>query len=344
MKEKFSSTLPLDLIQRIATNCWKLVIGNLKLVIDFGKWKGVTMKRILFLTITMLLLLNISLQAKIKVVTTTTDLAAIVKEIGKDQVEVKSIAKGYQDPHYVEAKPSYMRLLNKADLLVYVGLQLEISWLPLLIQGARNSDILPGNTGNLNASMGIHVLEVPEGEVDRTMGDIHPEGNPHYWLDPRNGIQIARTIAKRLKSLQPDQATYFEENLEYFTNSHQEKIQSWEKEMTPYRGLEIVCEHKQWEYLTNWLDLKIVGLVEDRPGIPPSPKHTAQLITQMRERKVPLLLNAVFYDPNIPSKVAKRGGARFLILPTSVEGEEGIESYLDLFDRIISLFKEGIRK
>jgi zinc/manganese transport system substrate-binding protein len=198
--------------------------------------------------------------------------------------------------------------------------------------------------GNLNASSGIHVLEVPEGEVDRTMGDIHPEGNPHYWLDPRNGIQIGQTIAERLKSLRPEQASYFEENLEYFTSRLEENIQKWEKEMDPLRGLEIVCEHKQWEYLANWLDLMIVGLVEDRPGIPPSPRHTAQLISQMQERKIPLLINAVFYDPNIPEKVAKRGGAHFLVLPTSVEGEEGVESYFDLFDGIVSLIKKGVGK
>jgi len=282
------------------------------------------------------------LQAKIRVVTTTTDLAAIVREIGGDRVEVQSIAKGYQDPHYVEAKPSYIRIVNQADLLVYVGLQLEIGWLPLLIQGARNPKVLPGAQGNLDASRGIEILEVPKGEVDRTMGDIHPEGNPHYWLDPRNGIVIGRAIADRLKTLSPEEASYFEKNLSAFTKGLQEMIHLWEERMVSYQGLEIACDHKQWEYLASWLGLKIVGLVEDRPGIPPTPKHIAELIALMGERKISLLLNANFYDPSASRKIAERTGAQLIVLPTSVGGEDGIERYPLLFDRILSIFKTGI--
>lgn len=282
------------------------------------------------------------LQAKIRVVTTTPDLAAIVQEIGGDRVEVQSISKGYQDPHYVEAKPSYMRTVNQADLLVYVGLQLEIGWLPLLIQGARNPKILPGAKGNLAASQGIEILEIPKGEVDRTMGDIHPEGNPHYWLDPRNGLKIARTATDRLRNLSPGDAPFFEKNLETFSNSLEEKIRLWEEEMAPYRGMEIACDHKQWEYLANWLGLKIVGLVEDRPGIPPTPKHIVDLINMMQEKKIRMLLNANYYDPAVSQKIEDRTGTRLIVLPTSVGGEVGIEGYTDLFDRILTEFKGGI--
>ena len=302
------------------------------------------MKRIILILAGGLFLLSPSLQAKIRVVTTTPDLASIVQEIGGDLVEVQSIAKGYQDPHYVQAKPSYMRTMNRADLLVYVGLQLEIAWLPLLIQGARNPEILPGSQGNLDASFGIEVLEVPKGELDRTMGDIHPEGNPHYWLDPRNGLQIARSVTERLMLLSPEEASYFEENLEAFTKNLHEKIRLWEEEMAPYQGVEIVGDHKQWEYLANWLGLKIVGLVEDRPGIPPTAKHIVGLTALMKKREVSLLLNANYFDPNIPGKVAGRTGARLLILPASVRGEEGTNRYTELFDRILSLLKGGFEE
>ncbi len=266
----------------------------------------------------------------LSVVTTTTDLAAIAEALGGKRVKVRSIAKGAQDPHYVAAKPSYMRLLNRADLLLYVGLQIEIGWLPLLVEGARNPGLL-----SLNLSRGISVLEVPKGEVTRAQGDIHPEGNPHYWLDPRNGFVIARRISLQLKALAPDDGPYFEQRLRLFEEKLRGSIQRWEQQMTPYRGQEIVAYHKQWEYLARWLGLSIIGYVEDKPGIPPAPKHVASLARTIRARKIKALLVSSFINPSIPQSMAVKAGTKMVVLPASVKGEKGVKTYNDLFDSIV---------
>jgi len=264
------------------------------------------------------------------VVTTTSDLAAITKAVGGERVRVESIAKGFQDPHYVEAKPSYMRLVNQARLLFHVGLQLEIGWLPLLVQGSRNPALV-----QVDLSQAIAVLERVTGPVSRAQGDIHPEGNPHYWLDPRNGSIMARRIAQELRALAPSDGAAFEQNLKQFEADLLRRRQKWEERMAFFRGVEVVAYHKQWEYLANWLGLPIIGYVEDKPGIPPGPQHLANLVRTMQQRKVKALWVANFTNPNIPQSVAEKTGAKMVILPASVGGEKGIESYGDLFDALI---------
>lgn len=266
----------------------------------------------------------------LSVVTTTTDLAAIAEALGGERVRVRSIAKGAQDPHYLAAKPSYMRLLNRADLLLYVGLQIEIGWLPLLVEGARNPGLL-----SLNLSQGISVLEVPKGEVTRAQGDIHPEGNPHYWLDPRNGFVIARRIALQFKALAPEDGPYFEQRLNLFEEKLRGSIQRWEQQMTPYSGQAVVAYHKQWEYLARWLGLSIIGYVEDKPGIPPAPKHVASLTRTIRARNIKALLVSSFINPHIPQSMANKAGTKMVVLPASVQGVKGVKTYNDLFDSIV---------
>ena len=275
----------------------------------------------------------------LSVVTTTTDIAAIAEAVGGKRVKVRSIAKGAQDPHYVAAKPSYMRLLNRADLLLYVGLQLEVGWLNLLVQGARNPSLV-----SLSLSQGISVLEIPHGEVSRAQGDIHPEGNPHYWLDPRNGFVMARRIAAQLKALAPDDGSYFEQRLTLFEKELKHRIQKWEQQMTPYRGQEVVAYHKQWEYLANWLGLSIMGYVEDKPGIPPAPKHVARLTLSIRERKVKALLVSGFINLRIPQSVAQKAGTTMVILPASVGADNTVKSYFDLFDTIIERITQALQE
>ena len=267
----------------------------------------------------------------LSVVTTTADLAAIAKAIGGDGVKVESIAKGFQDPHYVEAKPSFMRLVNQARLLVYAGLQLEIGWLPLLVQGARNPGLV-----QVEASQGVTVLERPSGPISRAQGDVHPEGNPHYWLDPRNGAVIGRTIAQQLKALAPADAARFDQNLKLFEDDLSRRRQTWELRMAQFRGREIVAYHKQWEYLARWLGLTIVGYVEDKPGIPPAPQSLAAVVRTMQEKKIKTLLVANFTNPTIPQSVADKVGAKLVVLPASVGGEKGIDTYGDLFDAIVA--------
>lgn len=266
----------------------------------------------------------------ISVVTTTTDLAAIVKAVGGERVSVESISKGYQDPHYVEAKPSFMRLLNRARALFSVGLQLEIGWLPLLAQGARNPGLV-----QVELSEGIAVLERPTGPVSRAQGDVHPEGNPHYWLDPRNGVRIARSVARELKALAPSDGAYFDQKLKVFETDLENKRKTWEQRMAPLRGTSLVAYHKQFEYLAQWLGLSIIDYVEDKPGIPPAPQHVAGLIKTMQQKKITALLVANFTSPTIPRSVADKAGARMIVLPASVGGDKGIDGYGDLFDAIV---------
>ena len=274
----------------------------------------------------------------LSVVTTTTDLAAITKAVGGERVKVESIAKGFQDPHYVEAKPSYMRIVNQGRILFYVGLQLEIGWLPLLVQGARNPGLV-----QVSLSGGIPVLERPTGPISRAQGDVHPEGNPHYWLDPRNGVIMARRVARELKGLAPTDGAYFEQNLKLFESDLARRRQKWEEQMAPFRGTEVVAYHKEWEYLAKWLGISIVDYVEDKPGIPPSPRHLEGLIQTMRQHKIKALLVSNFTSPTISQAVADKGGAKMIVLPVSVGGEKGIESYADLFETVIARLAEGLK-
>jgi len=292
-----------------------------------------------FCLIILLLFPRLSLPAEpLFVVTTTADLAAIAKSIGGERVKVESIAKGFQDPHYVEAKPSYMRLINQARLLLHAGLQLEVGWLPLLVQGARNPNLV-----SVNLSEGINVLEIPHGPITRAQGDIHPEGNPHYWLDPRNGPIMARRIGRQLAALSPADSAYFDKNLKSFEADLNRRRQRWEELMAPFRGAQVVAYHKQWEYLAQWSGLSILDYVEDKPGIPPSPKHLANLIRTMQQRKIKALLVANFTNPSLPQSAAERAGAKMVVLPASVGGEKGIETYTELFEWITGRLAEALK-
>jgi len=274
----------------------------------------------------------------ISVVTTTADLAAIVKAVGGDRVAVESIAKGYQDPHFVEAKPSYVRIVNRARMLFNVGLELEVGWLPLLIQGSRNPSLVV-----VDLSPGISVLEKPSGPISRAQGDVHPLGNPHYWLDPRNGVIMARRAAQELKAVVPGETATFEQNLKSFENDLSARRKRWEDQIAPLRGTEIVTYHKEWEYLMRWLGLSIIGYVEDKPGIPPSPRHLEELVQTMQQRKVKALIASNYTNPNVPRSIAEKTGAKLLVLPTSVGGEETIRSYGELFDAIVGKLVNALK-
>ena len=279
-----------------------------------------------------LLVLTSSLGAAepVAIVTTTTDIAAIVKAIGGDRVAVESIAKGYQDPHFVEAKPSFVRIVNRARMLFNVGLELEVGWLPLLIQGGRNSSLVV-----VDLSQGISVLEKPSGPVSRAQGDVHALGNPHYWLDPRNGVIMARRVAQELKTLAAADGALFDQNLKAFESDIAARRKRWEEQMAPFRGVELVTYHKEWEYLIKWLDLAVVGYVEDKPGIPPSPRHLEELVRTIQQRKVKALLASSYTNPNVPKSIAEKTGAKLVMLASSVGGEDSIKTYPDLFDSIV---------
>src|SRR5215470_2218596 len=237
-----------------------------------------------------LLLPNAAEAKKLIVVTATTDMAALAAEVGGDKIDVDSIAKGYQDPHFVEAKPSFLLKLRQADLLVEVGLQLEIGWLPPLITQSGNPRVQVGAAGYLDASQFAEILEKPTGEVTRAMGDVHPLGNPHYWLDPDNGRRIARGISQKLAELDPGDAAYFQQQFQDFDKRLNAAEQKWEAEMKPFRGRKVVTYHNSFPNFAKHFGLNVIGYVEPRPGIPPTPSHTIELIGLMKRENCKIIL------------------------------------------------------
>lgn len=283
-------------------------------------------------------------QGKLNVVTTTEDLAAIGREIGGDHISIESIAKGYQDPHFVEAKPSFILKLQKADLLVVVGRELEIGWLPPLTQQSRNAKIQPGAEGYLDASLHAEILEIPTGQLTRAMGDVHPLGNPHYWLDPENGKRIASDIADKLSQFRPNDRAYFEQRLADFTARLTEAEKRWLSMMAPYKGTKVVTYHRSFPNFAKRFGLEIVGYVEPRPGIPPTPQHTLDLINEMKRLNVKLVLVEPYFDLKTPNAIGRETGAEVLVMPPSVGGVKDVTDYFKLFDYDINLFINAIKK
>ena len=294
------------------------------------------MKKILIVLALLLPFVGSALAQKLDVVTTTSDLASIAKEIGGDRVEVASIARGYQDPHFVEPKPSFLLQLREADLLVVVGLELEISWLPALLEQSRNTSIRPGGAGYLDVSAGVEILDRPTSAVNRSMGDVHAMGNPHYWLDPGNAVRIGIQVANRLKQIRPADAAYFEVRLNDFKKRMNEANRRWTEMLAPYRGAKIVTYHNSWPNFVRRYGLDVVGYVEPKPGVPPSPSHTFQLINLMKEQKVKAILVEPYFDLKTPRSVADRSGAKLLVVYPSVGGRPELDDYFKLFDRNVA--------
>jgi len=271
-------------------------------------------------------------QAKLNVVTTLQDLASIAQSVGGDRVDAFAIAKGYQDPHFVDAKPSFVLKLSRADLLVVAGLELEIGYLPPLIDQSRNRKIQPGSPGYLDASTGCDILGRPAGQVTRAMGDVHPYGNPHYWTDPENGRTIARSIARRLSQLDAAGAAAYAKNLAAFEARLTQKEAEWQAKMKPYAGLAVVTFHDSWPNFVKRFGLRVVGHVEPKPGIPPSPSHTLETINLIQQQKVPVILIEPYFDSKTPKYIADKTGVTVLTFYPSVGGIPAINDYFALFD------------
>ena len=260
--------------------------------------------------------------AALKVVATTADLAAITSEVGGTKVQVDALAKGYQDPHFVEPKPSFILLVSRADLLVLVGRELEIGWLPPLINSSRNSKIQVGASGYLDASQNVKILEIPTGQITRAMGDVHPAGNPHYWLDPGNGRRIAATIRDKLSELSPADKAYFAERYNDFDKRLAVAEKKWDAAMLPYKGTKIVTYHRSWPNFVERFGLDVIGYVEPKPGIPPSPSHTLELIEEMKRQGVKLIA----------------------VLAPSVGGTKEATDYIALFDYDVNLMVAALKQ
>jgi ABC-type Zn uptake system ZnuABC Zn-binding protein ZnuA len=273
-------------------------------------------------------------QAALKVVATTQDLESLAKEVGGDKIETDSLAKGYQDPHQVEPKPSFVLKLNKADLLIVVGRELEIGWLPPLINQARNPKIQPGADRYLDASGFAHILEIPTGQITRAMGDVHPQGNPHYWLSPENGRRIAQGIQKKLAEISPGDAAYFAQRYADFDKRLADAEKRWNAEMAPYRGTKIVTYHRSWPNFVETYGLNVVGYVEPKPGIPPSPSHTFELTQEMKKDNVKIIIIEPYFDAKTPNAIGRDTGAQVVTLAPSVGGAKGapVADYIQLFD------------
>jgi ABC-type Zn uptake system ZnuABC Zn-binding protein ZnuA len=274
---------------------------------------------------------------KLKVVTSTADMAALAQEVGGDKIDVESIAKGYQDPHFVEAKPSFLLKLHQADLLISVGLQLETGWLPPLITQSGNPRIQVGASGYLDASQFCEILEIPQGPVTRAEGDVHPLGNPHYWLDPDNGRRIAAGIADKLADLDPGDAAYFRQRFRDFDRRLSAAEQKWDAEMRPYRGQKVVTYHRSFAYFAKHFGLDVIGYVEPRPGIPPTPSHTIGLIQLIKRESCRAVLVEPYFDLKTPQSIGRETGAQVLVYLPSVGGEKQVTTYFELFDYDIGL-------
>jgi zinc/manganese transport system substrate-binding protein len=313
---------------------------------------------------------------KLNVVTTTTNLKSLAEAVGGEHVSVFSIATGSEDPHFVEAKPSYMMKARNADLWIRIGLELEIGYEDLIISGSRNPRIRVGSPGHLDASEGIKPLEVPTGRVSRSMGDVHPLGNPHYWLDPYNGRIMARNICRRLKKLDAEHAADYDRNLAAFLLKLDSamfggklveavggeklwKMQSdgsldsslkgqtlpldgWLAKLKPFEHAKIVTYHRSWSYFAHRFHLEIVGELEPKPGIPPSPGHVLEVINTMKSDKVGILLMEPFYNRADADAVAQKTGARVIVAAAAVAGQEEATDYIAMLDNVVTRLSNAL--
>jgi len=288
------------------------------------------MKKLISFMVLMLAFIAMAANAKINVVTSTSDLKSIAEYIGGERVSVTSIANGKSNPHFVEVLPSYMVTVSKADIYFKIGLELDF-WAAPIIDGSRN-----GKLTVIDCSQGIEPMEKPTAKVDASMGDIHPQGNPHYWLDPANALIIARNITKGLLQIDPTGSPIYEANLVKFESQLNARMEIWKKETEPLSGMEIITYHNSWPYFSRAFGIKIAGFVEPKPGIEPTPSHTAELIELIKARKIKIIGKEPYFSDKSPKTIARATGATIVDLPPSVGGLPGAEDYFSLIDTIIS--------
>jgi len=301
------------------------------------------MKRIFFLAAAILVAGKAVAAEKLNVVTATEDAASISREVGGDRVEVTSIGRGYQDPHFIEPKPSFLLLLRKADLLEVIGLELEIGWLPPLLDQSRNNNIRPGQKGYLDLSQGVEILDRPSGTINRSMGDVHPLGNPHYWLDPANAVRMAIEVTNKLTELRPADGPYFAQRLNSFKVRMNDANKRWVALMAPFRGAKIVTYHPSWPNFARHFGLEIAGTVEPKPGIPPSPSHTLEIINLIKDQKIKPIIMEPYFDRKTPDFIAEKTGAKVVVLFPSVGGKPGLDDYFKLFDYDVNELVKALR-
>jgi len=280
--------------------------------------------------------------AQLKVVATLTDLQSIAKLIGGENVDAFAIATGFQNPHFVDPKPSYILKLARADIFMTVGLDLEIGWAPPLLNSSRNSKIEKGGEGYVDASVNIPLLQIPT-SASRGQGDIHVFGNPHYWLDPFNGKIIARNIFDALARVDPDHRAVYEANLRKFNETIDLKTKEWTDKMHPYAGTKIIAYHNEWPYFEQRFGLQIVDFLEPKPGIPPTPSQLLKVINEMKRDHIKIIIISPYFTAESAELVARNSGGKVVTLATSVGANDRIKTYFDLFDYNISQLLEALR-
>ncbi len=280
-------------------------------------------------------------QEKVRVFACEPEWAALAQEIGGDKVEAFSATSAQQNPHYIRARPSLISKVRKADLLLCSGASLEIGWLPILLQKA-SSDLQPGSIGHLIAAHLVTMLEVPI-VVDRSMGDIHPEGNPHVHLNPYNLVTVGETLADRLSAIDPENASFYEDSYRDFSSRFRVAISRWESEAATLKGKPVVVHHQSFVYLIDWLGMKRVGTLEPKPGIPPTTSHLKNLLRKLRSNPADVIIRTP-YDPDDASEwLSEKTGTKAIVLPYTVGGDEQSGDLFALFDRTIALLKETYR-
>ncbi len=292
------------------------------------------MKR--FLILFLILIATTAAGAKVRVVTSLPDLADLTRQIGGDRVQVDFIVRGDQNPHFVEVKPSYMMKLKSADIFFIIGMELEM-WAPQIVDGSRNTKL-----DVVDLSKNMPKLEVPS-RVDASQGDVHRFGNPHYWLDPRNVRPLANEIIDALAKVSPNDDQYFRANAEAYLKKLDVKIAEWEATIKPFAGKKIVTFHKSWPYFANWLGLVVADQVEPKPGIPPSPSHTAELIKLVRESEIKAIIVEPFYDTSAAEQIARSTSAKVIRLTTSVGGVDAAKDYIAMMDYNITTLAAALR-
>ena len=277
--------------------------------------------------------------AKIKVIASITPLKSITESVGGDLVEVTSIARGNEDPHFVEVRPSFMMSIRSAKLYVSIGMSLDF-WARPLIENARSS----GDLQIVNCSTGIHVLGAPTERVTARLGDVHPEGNPHYWVDPYNVPIIVKNILTGLVAVDPDNAAKYQQNAKAFLEQLKKADEGWQKELAPYAGVKAITFHESWEYFAEHFKIDVRGQVEPKPGIPPSGSHTQEIINLVKREKIPLIIQEPYYPDAAPKLIAEQTGAKVVKLIQLCDGAPGTSSYIDMMNYNVNKLAEALKK
>jgi len=295
-----------------------------------------------FVVVSLLTFLPLAAQAKLNVVATTPDFGAIAREIGGDKVEVTTLARPTEDPHFVDARPSFIVKLNHADVLIEGGAELEIGWLPKLLEGARNPKLDSGAPGRVAGSRGIQMLEVP-GTLDRSKGDIHAAGNPHYMIDPLNAKIVAEHIAAAFCEVDPKSCDLYQANLKKFSNQLDAKLAEWQKTLAPFKGRQIVSYHNAWPYFAQRFGVKIDLFLEPKPGIPPTPAHLAEVIAKMKAENILGVLVEPFQNRRTADRVAEETSATVVNVTQYPGGVKGTEAgYIQLQDYLVNALAKAL--